>query len=263
MEGEEGESVLARARGDRERIELPEHQVAYVRTLRERIDRRPGAKLIVVLFGGSPMATPEIHELADAVLWVGYPGEAGGAAIADVLFGHAAPGGRLPFTVPRSTAALPPFEDYSLRGRTYKYMDEAAILYPFGFGLSYGAFRYGAPRLAATVGRDRPLRVSVPVTNDGVRAADEVVQVYIRGADEPPDAARCRLAAFRRVRIAAGATKTVRLVIFPEARERVTEDGTAVRAPGRFRLWIGGAAPLSPAAALGAPTPVEAGFRVR
>jgi len=263
MEGEEGESVLARARGDRERVELPEHQAAYARALRERIEQRPGAKLIVVLFGGSPMAAPEIHELADAVLWAGYPGEAGGAAIADVLFGDAAPGGRLPFTVPRSTEVLPPFEDYSLRGRTYKYMDEAHVLYPFGFGLTYAVFRYGAPRLAASVGPDAPLRVRVPVTNAGDRAADEVVQAYVRREDDAAGAPRFRLAAFRRVRVGPGATRMVRLTIPPAARERISEAGEAVRAPGRFRLWIGGAAPMPVAAALGAAAPVEAEFRVR
>ena len=263
MEGEEGESVLARAHGDRERIELPEHQIAYVRELRERIERRPGAKLIVVLFGGSPMAAPEIHELADAVLWAGYPGEAGGTAIADVLFGDAAPAGRLPFTVPRSTSALPPFEDYSLRGRTYKYMDEANVLYPFGFGLTYTVFRYDAPRLAATVGPDAPLRVAVPVTNAGDRAADEVVQAYVRREDDSDGAPRFRLAAFRRVRIGPGATRTVRLTIPAAAREQITEAGETIRAAGRFRLWIGGAAPMSVAAALGAAAPVEAEFRVR
>lgn len=263
MEGEEGESILTRARGDRERIELPEHQIAYVRALRERIDNQPRSRLVVVLFGGSPIAIPEVHELADAVLWVGYPGEAGGEAIADVLFGNVAPSGRLPFTVPRSTDVLPPFDDYAMRGRTYKYMDESAMLYPFGFGLSYTTFRYGQPRVPRAVAPDAPLAVNVPVTNTGSRAADEVVQAYVQPLDADPEAPRFRLAAFRRVHIAAGATRTVRLTIPPSVRARVTEEGEMILAPGRYRLWIGGAAPFAGATALGAPTPVSAEFAVK
>ncbi len=262
MEGEEGESILSDNHGDRARIELPPHQTEFVRAIRAAMDRgRPG-KLVVVLFGGGAIACPEVHEMADAVLWAGYPGEAGGEALADVLFGDAAPGGRLPFTVPRSTECLPPFEDYSMRGRTYKYMDESAILYPFGFGLSYTRFRYSDLRAPASVRPDAPLKISVAATNEGDRDADEVVQAYVAGPEGAADAPRCRLAAFRRVRIKAGATVAVRLVVPPEARERVEEDGAATRPEGVFKLWVGGAAPLAVSRALGAPEPAAAEFRV-
>ncbi len=263
MEGEEGESLLAHSCGDRGDIGLPAHQVAYLRAIREKIDAdATSARLVVVLFGGSPIAIPEVQEIADAILWVGYPGEAGGEAIADVLFGDRAPSGRLPFSIPRSTSDLPPYEDYAMQGRTYRYMSDAAMLYPFGFGLSYTQFTYGAPHLASEIGVDQPLPVVVPVTNDGTRAAHEVAQLYLRGADEPGNVPRVRLAAFRRVWIEPGETVDVDFTVSPAAREYVTEQGERVRAPGRFRLFVGGAAPLPAATALGAPAPAEAEFHV-
>ncbi len=261
MEGEEGESPLAANHGDRDRIELPVHQVEFLWRIREK---QAGMKkrLVVVLFGGSPLAVPEVQELADAILWVGYPGEAGGAAITDVLFGEVSPSGRLPFTMPRSTDVLPPFDDYAMAGRTYRYMDDASILYPFGFGLSYTRFSYEAAEVSPQVGRDEPLWVAAAVRNSGPRAAHEVVQVYLCGEDEPAPAPRYRLVAFQRVWIEAGETARVEFVIVPRAREYVAADGSRIRAPGRFRLYIGGASPLPASVALGAPAPAEAVFEV-
>ena len=141
-------------------------------------------------------------------------------------------------------------------------MSDAAILYPFGFGLGYTRFEYEALEVPDRIGRDEPLRVVAQVRNSGTRAAHEVVQVYVRGEDEPAPAPRCRLAAFRRVWIEPGETARVELTVPPRAREHVTSEGARVRAPGRFRLFTGGASPLPVAVALGAPVPAEAAFRV-
>ena len=137
LEGEEGAAIASPGKGDRFDLHLPQNQIDFLTRLRER-----AKKLVVVLLGGSPMAIPEVHEMADAVLLAWYPGEEGGRAVADVIFGDESPSGRVPITFPVSLDQLPPYEDYSMAGRTYRYMTEEP-LYPFGFGLSYASFSYG------------------------------------------------------------------------------------------------------------------------
>ena len=144
LEGEEGESIASETFGDRLDYNIPENQLDYLRKLNEAAGDKP---LIAVITGGSPMNLEEVHELADAVLMVWYPGEEGGNAVADVIFGKVSPSGRLPITFPRSLDDLPPYEGYSMNGRTYKYM-EAEPMYPFGYGLSYAQFDYSEVRLS-------------------------------------------------------------------------------------------------------------------
>ena len=137
LEGEEGDTVASESGGDRETVELPECQRDFLIELRKHAKR-----LVVVLTGGSAIAAPEVHDLADAVLQVWYPGCEGGTAVADVLFGRTCPSGKMPVTVPRRTEDLPAFTDYGMRGRTYRFT-EVEPLYPFGFGLTYGRLAYG------------------------------------------------------------------------------------------------------------------------
>ncbi len=141
LEGEEGDAVASPTDGDRDSIELPPVQREFLLELRKH-----AKKLVVVLTGGSAIAVPEAHELADAVLQVWYPGCEGGRALADVLFGDASPSGKLPVTVPYRTADLPAFNDYGMRGRTYRFAD-IEPLYPFGFGLAYARLEYGPLKL--------------------------------------------------------------------------------------------------------------------
>ena len=136
LEGEEGESLLSPQNGDRESISLPDSQVNYIKELAIH-----GAKIVLVLTGGSPIALGEVEDMVDAILFVWYPGMEGGRAVADVLFGDVSPSGKLPVTFPKSLDQLPAFDDYSMQGRTYRYMTEEP-LYPFGFGLSYTTFAY-------------------------------------------------------------------------------------------------------------------------
>jgi len=258
LEGEEGASIASPDKGDRFEIGLPENQVAFIRKMREN-----AKKLVVVLLGGSPMAIPEIHELADAVVLAWYPGEEGGRAVADVLFGDKAPSGRLPVTFPKSTDQLPPYDDYSMVGRTYRYMSKEP-LYPFGFGLSTTSFRYGPLRLGRTAIRpDDTTTASVEVTNAGALAADEVVQLYVSDLEASVLAPRASLRGIRLVRLEPGQSTTVEFAIEPRSLAIVDESGRSAVESGEFRIVVGGASPGDRAVALGAPKPAEALLTVR
>ncbi len=258
IEGEEGASIASPNKGDRLDIGLPANQVEFLRKV------RTGArKLVVVLLGGSPLAIPEVHDLADAVLFAWYPGEEGGRAVADVLFGDAAPSGRLPVTFPRSMDQLPPYESYSMVGRTYRYMTTEP-LYPFGFGLGFTTFRYGPLQLGkAAIGAEEGATARVAVTNAGRVAGEEVVQLYVSGPQGPVRAPRAALKDFRRVRLGPGEARTVEFAIEPSTLTLIDEAGRERGERGEFRLTIGGASPGNRAIALGAPEPAQAVLTVR
>ncbi|HVQ30975.1 MAG TPA: glycoside hydrolase family 3 C-terminal domain-containing protein, partial [Vicinamibacteria bacterium] len=258
LEGEEGASIASPTKGDRLDLGLPENQVEYLKKI-----RASARKLVVVLLGGSPMAIPEVHDLADAVVLAWYPGEEGGHAVADVLFGDAAPSGRLPVTFPRSTSQLPPYEDYSMAGRTYRYMTEDP-LYPFGFGLGFTTFRYGALELSRTaVAVGEAVTAKVAVTNAGRVAAEETVQLYVSDLDAAAHAPRAALKGLKHVRLAAGESRAVEFAVDPSMRAIVDAAGRDVRPRGQFRLTVGGASPGTRAVALGAPEAAQAVLTVR
>jgi beta-glucosidase len=258
LEGEEGASIASPDKGDRFDVSLPENQAAFLKKIRE------GAKkLVVVVLSGSPVAMPEVHDLADAVVFAWYPGQEGGRAVADVLFGDAVPSGRLPLTFPKSMDQLPPYEDYSMKGRTYRYMTKEP-LYPFGFGLSTTTFDYGPLELSKkTIGPDGELTASVRLTNAGERAGEEVVQLYVSALDASVEAPLASLKAFQRVSIGAGQSETVKFTVTPTMLAIIDNDGEAVVEQGRFRLTAGGASPGSRSVELGAPKPAEAVVTVR
>jgi beta-glucosidase len=258
LEGEEGESLASPTKSDRFDIRLPENQVDYLRRLRGQGE----TPIVAVVTGGSPIAMPEVHELADAVLYVWYPGEEGGRAVADVLFGDASPSGRLPITFPKAVDQLPPYDDYSMVGRTYRYMTEEP-LYPFGFGLSYTTFEYGGLRVSqGTVTASESVEVRVDVTNRGSVAAEEVVQCYLSNLDAPVRVPLHELRGFQRVRLWPGETRTVVFTLSPDSRRVVDEEGAWLPGTGEFRVTVGGASPGRRAVDLGAPEPVSATFTV-
>jgi beta-glucosidase len=258
LEGEEGASIASPDKGDRIDIALPGNQVEFLRKI------RAGApKLVVVLLGGSPLAIPEVHDLADAVLFAGYPGEEGGRAIADVLFGNAAPSGRLPMTFPRSLAQLPPFDDYRMAGRTYRYMTDEP-LYPFGFGLSFGTVSYGSLTLSKrAIAPSESAVARLVLGNPGPAAVDEVVQLYVSRLPPSARVPRAALKAFRRVRLEAGESRIVELAVEPAMLATVDDAGRERVEKGDFKLTVGGASPGPRAVALGAPAAVEAVLTVR
>lgn len=258
IEGEEGAANESDFKGDRKDIALPRHQVEYLEKLRAAGD----AKIVVVLFSGSAVAIPRVHELADAVLLAWYPGQEGGHAIADVLFGRESPSGRLPITVPRSVDDLPDFDDYDMSDRTYRYAEKEP-LYPFGFGLTYTKVSYDKLELAQKrVKAGQSLDLTVNVKNSGERPVDEVVQVYLRDDEASVRTPKSSLVAFRRVTLGPGVSKAVRFTIPGRAMRLVTEAGERIYEPGKFTVFVGGASPTPRAEALGSPPPVQQSFEL-
>jgi beta-glucosidase len=266
MEGEQGESILSAKEGDRSDITLPDAQVAFIKEIAAQ-----GAKIVLVLTGGSPIALGELADLVQAVVFVWYPGQEGGKAVADVLFGQAAPSGKLPLTFPRSLDDLPPFEDYNMAGRTYRY-STAEPLYPFGFGLSYTQFAYSGLTLAKkTVKAGEALPIHFTLTNTGQASpralsraveAEEVAQVYLSDLEASVPVPIHSLVGFRRVRLAPGESKTLEFTVTSEMMMLFDDDGKQKLEPGQFRLTVGGCSPSARGVALGAPPPVSAVFAV-
>ena len=251
VEGEEGDAIQSDYVGDRRQIALPEVQLEFVRKVAAEA---PETKKVAVVFSGSPMDLTELHDLVDAVLWAGYPGEGGGEALAQVLFGKAQPGGRLPFSFPKSQDDLPPYEDYAMVNRTYRYMENAP-LYPFGFGLSYAAFRYDDLQI---VPETDGFKLTVTVTNLSDQNGDEVVQVYLK---DPPSAVQTpqqRLVEFTRIPIAAESAQTVTFDLPRERLQTVDENGEKVDPAGPIRVCVGGCCPIARSRELGAPAWLEA-----
>ena len=182
MEGEEGDAFLAPHGGDRADLSLPYAHIAYLKALRKAIGNKP---LIVVVTAGSAVDLAPIAPYADAIILAWYPGEQGGNALADILFGKLSPSGHLPVTFYQNTNDLPAYTDYSLKGRTYRYYD-GPVQYPFGFGLSYTRFSYHMtqPPQKTYTAKDT-ISWIVSVSNDGAMTGDEVVQAYIEYPSGP------------------------------------------------------------------------------
>jgi len=255
IEGEEGDAIASDSNGDRDTIELPSWQLNYLRKVRDA-----GKKIILVLTGGSPIAFPE--DIADAVVFAWYSGESGGKAVADIIFGDTVPSGKLPITFPASTNQLPPYNDYSMKGRTYRYMTEKPQ-YPFGFGLSYTTFRFDSISLSSpAISAGGAVKAAVTVTNTGKRDADEVVQLYVskdgRGEDEPLSS----LKSFHRIFIPAGKSKKVEFDLPSSAFETVSADGEYRLISGSYNIIAADAAPVAVAVEKGAPAPIFAKIRV-
>ncbi len=232
QEGEEGEDK-SNPGGDRRAIELPPSQLQLFDEVAAL-----GKPVVVVITGGSAQAIPTIKARANAILVAWYPGGEGGGAVADVLFGDADPGGRLPVTFYASTTDLPPFSDYSMRERTYRYFS-GQPLWPFGHGRSYTAFRYEDLRVEPARAPGTPPVASLKVTNAGPRAGDDVVLVFVTHEGAGPSAPRKALAGFRRVTLDAGASTRVSLPLDAEPLGVVDEQGTRQPATGNIKATVG------------------------
>jgi beta-glucosidase len=236
--------------GDRTSIDLPKPEEALIEAL-----AATGKPLVVVLTNGSALGVNWAKAHANAILDAWYPGEEGGAAVAETLSGKNNPAGRLPVTFYKSVDQLPAFENYAMKGRTYRYF-EGEPLFPFGFGLSYTSFSYSGLTVPTSVAAGNPLVAEVTVTNTGKRAGDEVAQLYLEfpKVDGAPLRA---LRGFQRVHLEAGAAQKLRFELKPRDLSIVTEAGDPTIAEGKYTLSIGGGQPKT-----GAPV-VQKGFEVK
>jgi beta-glucosidase len=237
IEGEQGDAGNSEAGGDKTDLALTGLQ----QTLLEAIVRL-GKPTVLVALAGSPLDLTWAHEQTGvgAILAAWYPGAEGGAALADVLFGKVSPAGRLPVTFPRTTADLPPITEYSMKGRTYRYL-ETPPLYPFGYGLSYTQFAYTDLSLSADrIAAGDSVTIRATVTNVGSRAGDEVVQLYVKDCEASCAVPHWSLRGFRRIALAARASSPIALTLSARDLSLIDERGRRVLEPGRFLLSLGG-----------------------
>jgi len=225
--------------GDRTNLQIPAAEEALVRAVASA-----GKPLVVVLMNGSALSAKWEKEHANAILEAWYSGEEGGTAIATTLAGINNPAGRLPVTFYEGVHQLPRFEDYSMKGRTYRYFT-GTPLWPFGYGLSYTTFSYSGLALPrAPVKAGRPIRTSATVTNSGKIAGDEVVQLYLRFPSIAGAPIRA-LRGFRRIHLSPGASETVSFDLAPRDISMVTEAGDIIVPAGKYAVSIGGGQPGS------------------
>lgn len=234
LEGEEMPIQLPGFRsGDRTDIELPEVQRNCLKALKQA-----GKKIVFVNCSGSAIGLVPETESCDAILQAWYAGESGGQAIADVLFGEYNPAGKLPITFYKSVKQLPDFEDYSMKGRTYRFMSDP--LFPFGFGLSYTSFSIGDARInKSQINKDEGAQLTIPVSNTGKVDGTEIVQIYVRKANDT-DGPLKTLRGFQRVGVAAG--KTGRAIIdLPQTAFEFFDrtKGRMTVTAGEYEVWYG------------------------
>jgi beta-glucosidase len=191
---------------------------------------------------GGPVSSAQADEKAAAVLLAGYPGVEGGNAIADVLFGDYNPAGRLPVTYYRSVDQLPPFDEYDMTNRTYRYFTDEP-LYPFGYGLSYTTFGYSGLEMPDKAVAGSDVRVKVTVTNTGSMAGDEVVQLYLTDEKATTPRPLRQLAGFRRIHLEPGENRVVEFVIDAEQFSMINNREEKVVEPGWFTITAGGKQP--------------------
>ncbi|MGA1530953.1 MAG: glycoside hydrolase family 3 C-terminal domain-containing protein, partial [Kiritimatiellia bacterium] len=229
--------------GDRVRIGLPGKQLELLKKL-----HATGKPVVLVLTGGSPIELNWAKENIPAIMMVWYPGEAGGHAFADVLFGDCNPAGRLPLTFIKSLEDIPAFTDYNMKGRTYRFMEKEP-LYRFGYGLSYTRFSYGkldVSREAATGGDEPRITVSAEVVNTGERDGDEVAQLYVKDVEASVPVPRCQLRGFQRVHLKAGESRKVSFTLSGHDLVCFDDDGNPFFEAGAFELHVGGGQPGDP-----------------
>jgi beta-glucosidase len=223
--------------GDRTSIDLPAPEEALVEAV-----AATGKPLAVVLVNGSALAVNWISDHANAVLEAWYPGEEGGAAVAETLSGKNNPAGRLPITFYKDLSQLPNFEDYGMANRTYRYFS-GKPLYPFGYGLSYTTFKYSDLHLPAqAVAAGQPVDADVTVTNTGNAAGDEAVQVYLK-FPEVKGAPQIALRGFQRLHLEPGASQKIHFELKDRDLGMVTELGNPIIAAGDYTISIGGGQP--------------------
>ena len=257
IEGEQGDVGNSEAAGDKVDLDLTGLQ----QKLLEEVVAL-GKPTVLVLMAGSPLSVGWAQQNVGAILDVWYPGAEGGTALADVLFGRVSPAGRLPVTFPRSVEEVPPIEDYSMKGRTYRYL-ETEPLYPFGYGLSFARFEYSELKLSRKViEATDTLEVSVTIKNVGDVPSDEVVQLYLKDLEASCVVPHHELRGFRRIHLKPGATQRVSFSLEKRALSLIDDSGQRILEPGRFRVSVGGSQPDARSVALMGRAPLDAEFEL-
>lgn len=241
IEGEAGDAFNSEFAGDKTDLELPGLQKLLLGKIAAL-----GKPVILISVSGSALALPE--ELADAVIQCFYPGAEGGTALGNVLSGKVNPSGHLPVTFYRSADDLPPFEDYAMQGRTYRFFD-GDVLHPFGFGLSYTSFEYCGLAVPAELPVGKGVTAEFLVRNTGTRAGETVVQLYVSAIRPPTRTPLKQLAAVKRIALQPGESQKVELAVEPDSFLLTFEDGSQCLQPGSWRIEIGSDSRTTAAAA--------------
>lgn len=238
LEGEEMKvKVAGFDHGDRQNIELPAVQTALMKEI-----LKLGKPTVLVLLNGSAVAFNWEAANIPAILEAWYPGQAGGTAVADILFGDYNPSGRLPLTFYKSIDQIPAFEEYSMKGKTYRYFEKEP-LYEFGYGLSYTSFEYKVSESSDRIKAGEPIRLTVEVKNSGKRAGEEVVQLYVSLPDSKLQKPIRSLQGFRRVALKPGESRLFEFELQPSQFSARDQNNIAVVEPGRVRVSVGGKQP--------------------
>lgn len=234
LEGEQGIGHY----GDREYVELPPIQQQLFAKI-----HRVGKPIVCVLLNGGPVSIPEIHEKVPAILEAWYPGEEGGTAIAQILFGKYSPGGRMPITTVEKTTDLAPLSDYNMQGRTYRFLTKPP-LYPFGYGLSYTSFQYSNWKLSkTTLTGNEEIQLSGILKNTGIMTGDEVVQIYIKRSHPTVKVPHYSLRKFARIHLEPNEDKTLYFTLTSMDFSYIDDHGNCCKDPGVVQIYIGGSQP--------------------
>ena len=235
LEGEEGDQGNQYASGDKKDLSFPRPQLKLIEAV-----IKTGKPFVTVVMTGSAMDLTRLSETSSAILQAWYPGARGGLSIGDIIFGKVNPSGKLPVTVYRSTEDLPDFEDYSMKNRTYKYIEKAP-LYPFGFGLTYGRLEISGASASDTSSsaRENGLDITVSVKNNGTLKTGEVVQLYAKALEDKNEVRNFKLVGFKRICLEAGASEDVVISITSDALKVVKEDGSKAVPEGKIAIYAG------------------------
>jgi beta-glucosidase len=223
---------------DRKFLDLPKIQQKLLETIYE-----VNKSIVLVLLNGSPLTVNWANKHIPAIIELWYPGEMGGQALADVIFGDYSPAGRLPITFVKSEDDLPPFLDYRMKGRTYRYLEKEP-LFPFGYGLSFTKFEYKNLKLGnKEIKAGEDLKVSVEVKNIGTIASDEVVQLYLKDLEASVRIPQWHLQGFKRINISPNETENVIFTLKARQMALIDNKGKCVLEPGEFKIFVGGNQP--------------------
>jgi beta-glucosidase len=236
FEGEAGDAFLSKSGGDKKDLSLPESEIKFMKELRRSVKNKP---VIAVITAGSDVDVSAIEPYADAIVFAWYPGEQGGNAFADILFGKVSPSGHLPVTFYKSISDVPDYQNYAMKGRTYRYF-RGPVQYPFGFGMSYTSFEYQSQTSPAKALKLKDtVSVTINVKNTGKVDADEVVQAYI----EYPSIERMplkELKGFKRVSVSVGSSQpvTIKIPVSDLQKWDMKKHGWRLY-PGEYKLVLG------------------------